>query len=195
MYTNGIKIGDNSYILSDEYGELTLLNGKIALEEIEEYIKLKNAYEDETVAYQCLQDALNEVHDLDKLSEKEDIEILAATIVIEGIFILFGALKLELNLAIRLLSIPLGTALISKLFIKPLLHGTKRARKIGEEEIKIEISRTKEKIKEIEEQINKLKEKIETESYFLQDEIIPVKTIRNEKTKVKMRVLKLNQNE
>ena len=41
MYTNGIKIGDNSYILSDEYGELTLLNGKIALEEIEEYIKLK----------------------------------------------------------------------------------------------------------------------------------------------------------
>ena len=47
MYTEGVKIGSNSYLLSDEVGTLTLLNGTCPQEEIEEYIKLKNKYEEE----------------------------------------------------------------------------------------------------------------------------------------------------
>ena len=45
IYTEGIKIGSNSYLLSNEDGILTLLNRTGTQEELEEYIKLKNEYE------------------------------------------------------------------------------------------------------------------------------------------------------
>ena len=91
-------------------------------------------------------------------------------------------------------SLPLIVYTISNI-VQTLVHGTKKKRAKQKEEVKIKLLSKNEKIKEIKTKMSKLKEKIETESYFWQDEIIPVKTIDNEKTNVKMRVLKLDKNE
>lgn len=194
MYVEGIKIGNNSYILSDEDGTLTLLNGKCTKEETEEYIKLKNSWEEELEEYRELQSILSEKNELDKIIKRINIKFFVIGILAEVLSLLITIRSLDLVSIIMLPSLPLIVYTMSNI-VQTLVHGTKKKRAKQKEEVKIELLSRKEKIKEIENKMSKLKEKIETEAYFLQDEIIPVKTIGNDKTKVKMRVLKLDKNE
>lgn len=193
MYVEGVKIGNNSYILSDEDGTLTLLNGKCTKEETEEYIKLKNSWEEELQEYRELQSILSEKNELDKIIKRINIKVSVVTILAELLSLLITGGSLDSVSIIMLPSLPLIVYPISNI-LQTLVHGTKKKRKEQKEEVKIKLLSKNEKIKEIENKMSKLKEKIETESYFWQDEIIPVTTVEKEKKSVKMRVLKLEQN-
>ena len=186
MYTEGIKIGDNSYILSDEDGTLTLLSGKGTPEEIEEYIKLKNTWEEEIDNHRILQDELSYINGHNKLARDFNI-FLSMMPVIAGIGTLIaGHLDLSVIIVMTILLDSFG------LFLKLSLCGTKNKRINQEFKIKEELQAQTEKVKEIEKKINRLNKKVETETYFWEDEIIPVTTIENKKYNVKMKVLKLD---
>ena len=46
MYTEGLQIGENSYVLSDESGDMILLSANGTSEDVEKYLKLENNYDE-----------------------------------------------------------------------------------------------------------------------------------------------------
>lgn len=193
MYTEGFKIGDNSYILSEE--PLTILTSKASQEAIEEYINLKNTYEEEIDEYGELQDDLSKINNKDRNSKKANIEIFLSTVLIEGLFIFIIALEnMELIPALQLLSFPILTSLMVGVIFKPIIYGTKKKRTKKKEALRTSLSKKNEEIRNIEKKMNKIKEKIEKETYLFEDEIIPVTTTEKTKSNIKIRVLKLDPN-
>jgi len=195
VYTEGIKIGDNSYILSDEDGNLTLLSGSDNQEKMEEYIKLDNQYEEKLEERNELREKISYIHELDKKSRKANIEIIITAIFLEGLFILLGALSLELpKILTILIGVPLGVTGIGNLG-KIDAYGTNKKRTKTKNKIKNEIEKVNEELKEIKLKMDTLKEKMEySEIDLYEDEIIPVTTVENKKANVKMRVLRLEYN-
>lgn len=193
MYTEGFKIGDNSYILSEE--PLTILTSKASQEAIEEYINLKNTYEEEIDEYGELQDDLSKINNKDRNSKKANIEIFLSTVLIEGLFIFIIALEnMELIPALQLLSFPILTSLMVGVIFKPIIYGTKKKRTKKKEALRTSLSKKNEEIRNIEKRMNKIKQKIENETYLFEDEIIPVTTTEKTKSNIKIRVLKLEPN-
>lgn len=193
MYTEGFKIGDNSYILSEE--PLTILTSNASQEAIEEYINLKNTYEEEIDEYGELQDDLSKINNKDRNSKKANIEIFLSTVLIEGLFIFIIALEnMELIPALQLLSFPILTSLMVGVIFKPIIYGTKKKRTKKKEALRTSLSKKNEEIRNIEKRMNKIKEKIENETYLFEDEIIPVTTTEKTKSNIKIRVLKLDPN-
>lgn len=193
MYTEGLQVGDGSYILSDESGNLTLLNGKCKLEEAEEYIKLQNKYEEKLDEKSSLQDTLFMINNKEARAKSTKITMTLSLLLAEGILIILGTASLPLIDAITVFSIPVVLTLVRAFVIKPIKYGTKKKREKQKLEITSKLETVIGEIKQVEKKMKKYKEKIECESYFREDEIIPVTTVENKKTNVKMRVLKLDQ--
>ena len=194
MYTEGIKVGNNSYVLSDEYGLLTILKSSNNQEQVEEYIKLKNLYEEERDEYSNLQNNKLEIDENEKFSKKFNIEVIPALFLAEGVIIcalLLG--KFELFAIVKLISFSTVIAVAAGVGLKILSFGTKKKRSKQREEINAKLIEQNDKLKELEKQINMLKKNVEEEAYFREDEIVPVTTVENKKANVKMRVLKLDQ--
>lgn len=190
MYTEGIKIGNNTYILSEEDGSLKMAIGSDDKEEMEEYIKLENIYEDKIEERNYLREERAELYELDKKSRKANIEIAISTILLEGIFILLCAATTAIEPLIIVPAITIGAGTIFRLEV----CGTKKKRKKKKNIINNEIEDINKELKEIKEKINTVKEKIKYSEIDLhEDEIIQVITEENKKTNVKMRVLKLEQ--
>lgn len=190
MYIEGIKIGNNTYILSEEDGSLKMTIGSDNKEEMEEYIKLENSYEEKLEERNYLQEKRAKLYELDKESRKANIEIAISTIFLEGIFILLGAATTAIELLIIIPTITIGAGTLAKL----LKCGTKKKRTSTKNILSNKIEVVNKELKEIKEKIDKLKEKMEYSEFYLQeDEIIRVITEENKKTNVKIRTLKLEQ--
>lgn len=194
MYIEGIKIGNNTYILSEEDGSLKMAIGSDNKEEIEQYIKLENSYEEKLEERNHLQEERNHLYELDKKSRKSNIQIVISAVILEGIFILLGGASQGLSTTISLLIEPVLIMTGLAVIFKTLMYGTKRKRTKNRNIINSEIEVVNKELKEMREKINTVKEKMEYSELDLhEDEIIPVITEGNKKTNVKMRVLKLEQ--
>ena len=194
MYTEGIKIGLNSYLLSDENGTLTLLNGTGTPEEIEEYIKLKNEYEEKSNEYSVLNNRLSRLYECDKQSKKANREIFLTTFILEGIMVTLMSMA---NISPIDLFVLVPAISISGGFIgKTIIYGTKKWRTEQKEQIKKELAAKGKEIETLADKMLELYKKIDYWEMAIdekEDEIIPVTTVENKKVNVKMRVLKLEQ--
>lgn len=194
MYTEGIKIGLNSYLLSDENGTLTLLNGTGTPEEIEEYIKLKNEYEEKSNEYSVLNNRLSRLHECDKQSKKANREIFLTTFILEGIMVTLMSMA---NISPIDLFVLVPAISISGGFIgKTIIYGTKKWRTEQKEQIKKELAAKGKEIETLADKMLELYKKIDYCEMAIdekEDEIIPVTTVEKKKVNVKMRVLKLEQ--
>ena len=83
MYTEGIKVGNKSYVLSDEEGTLRILNGNGTPQEIEQYINLKNNYGVKGNEYSFLNNRLNKLREFDKNAKKANVKIFLLALLIE----------------------------------------------------------------------------------------------------------------
>jgi len=192
MYTEGVRIGNNTYILSEEDGSLKMAIGSDNKEEMEEYIKLENMYEDKLEERNNLQEKRTHLYELDKNSRKANIEIAISTVILEGIFILLGGANQGLSTAISLLSTPVLVMTGIAVIFKPLMYSTKRKRTKKKNIINNEIEDVNKELEKIKEKIDTIKEKMEYSEFDLrEDEIVPVTTEENKKSNVKMRVLKI----
>lgn len=191
MYTNGIKKGDNSYIISEDDGNLKLISGSNRLEEMEEYIKLDNQYEEKKEEKNHISKELSQLYKFNKESKRRNIEILLTTIVIEGLLILLGALATQTESLVIFPAITIGIGVS----IKISKYGTKKKRTKTRIILNSRIEKVDEELKEIRTKMNTLKEKMDySEIDLYENEIVPVTTAENKKAHVKMRVLKLEQN-
>ena len=194
MYTEGIKVGNNSYVLSDEDGTLKILNGNGTPEEIEQYINLKNEYEIKGNEYSVLNNRLNKLREFDKSAKKANIKIFLLTLLIESFFIMLDLLSNTFRLDI-LVMMP-TMAIASGFASKNVLYGTKKKRFKEKEEIKNHLISKEKEIQLLADQMLTLYKKIDCHEVLIdekEDEIVPVTTVENEKVNVKMRVLKLDQ--
>lgn len=192
MYTEGIKIGNNTYIISEEDGSLKMALGSDNKKEMEQYIKLENSYEEKLEERNYLQEKRTNLYNLDKESRKANIEIVLTTIILESLFILLGGTNGELLTAATLLSAPIVVMTGIAIIFKPLMYGTKRKRTKMKNVINNKIELVNKELEEIKVKIDRVREKIEYSEFNLhEDEIIPVITEENKKTNVKMKVLKL----
>lgn len=193
MYKEGLQMGDNSYILSDEEGELTVINGTCTSQEMQEYIKLQNKYEEKTNEKIKLHRELIKINKKEKDAKLANLVITFSLFIIEGALIVLGFASLPLIEAIKVFGIPVVAALIGVFIIKPIKYGTKKKRIQQKAESNLRLEMIYDEIKEIEKEKRKYKEKIENVSYLLEDETIPVITVENKKVNVKMRVLRIDQ--
>ena len=188
MYTEGVKIGSNTYILSEEDGNLKMAIGSDNEEEMEQYIKLENLYEDKLKERNYLQEKRSHLYELDKESKKANIEIAISTVILEGIFIILGALNTTIEPLIIVPTITIGAGTIFKLAV----CGTKKKRTKKKNIINNEIEVVNKELSEMRKKITTLKEKMRySELDLYEDEMISVITEENKKSKVKMRVLKI----
>ena len=82
MYIEGIKIGNNTYILSEEDGSLKMAIGSDNKEGIEQYLKLENSYEEKLEERNYLQERRTELYELDKNSRKANIQIVISAVIL-----------------------------------------------------------------------------------------------------------------
>lgn len=195
MYKEGIKVGDKSYILSDEDGTLRILNGTGTSDEIEQYINLKNEYEIKGNEYSVLNNRLNKLREFDKKAKKENIKIFLLTLLIESFFIMLDLLfnTFHLDMLVILPTMTIASGFISK----NIFYGTKKERFKEKEEIKNHLISKEKEIQLLAAQMLKLYKKIDCHEMVIDEkeaEIVPVTTVENEKVNVKMRVLKLESN-
>lgn len=194
MYTKGLQIGDNSYLLNDEY-ELVLATINGTLEQMEEYIQMVNEYDDKLEEKSYFTDRLSEVHERDKKARITNIAMFITTIGSEVFTLTLSLMSGAFPTALFVLTptIPVicfGTGAISNF----ASYGTKKKRKKEREKLSNKISKIKEELKELENKIDTLKNQMQySETKIYEDEIIPVTTVDNKKSNVKMRVLKLDQ--
>jgi len=195
MYTEGLQIGDNSYVLSDESGNIILLSSNGTLEETERYLKLENDYEEKIDEKSEIQSAIQDINNKENKSKKANIEIIVTTFFLEGIFLLCGLSgTASLTGIIQLLSLPVITMLVVAGMFKPIMYGTKKGRAKRRQEENAKLEKVLEELKEIDKEKRNLKKKIEYENHFPEEEIIPVRTLENTKLNVKTRILRLDKN-
>ena len=193
MYTEGLQIGENLYIFQDDYGTITLLEGTGTSNEMNEYIKLKNEYEERGENYFELYGILQEVKGYDKEAKRLRNRLCLGTILAEGIFIIVGAVNL--NYLPEIL-ISIGTIGFTISMITPsILYGTKKKRIKIISEATGELEIEEKKIKKIVEKLQILNRKIEYEMIVdkKEENVVPITTVENKKANVKIRVLKLEQ--
>ena len=191
MYTEGLQIGDNTYLLNEE-DELVLATIEGTSEQMEEYIVLVNAYDEKMEEKFYLTDRLSEIHDKDKKARKHNIELFITTCFIEGLFVTLGLVSgtFPIDLLIFAPTLCIGIGVISKL----AFYGTKKKRSIQKTKIGEEILEIKKEQRELKKKIDTLKNQIYyQEMGIYEDEVIEVTTIENKKVNVKMRVLRLDQ--
>ena len=167
MYTEGIKVGNNSCVLASDDGTLRILSGDGTPEEIEKYINLKNEYEEKSNEYCALHNRLTELYEFDKSAKKADISTSLST-----------------------LSIGISSGIISKIVV----YGTKKQRIKQKEQIKNNLITKEKEIYSLADEMFKLYQKIDCQEVVIdekEDEIIPITTVENKKANVKMRILKL----
>ena len=193
-YTEGLQIGDNSYVLSDESGNMILLSAKGTPEEVERYLKLENDYDEKMDEKSEIQSIIQSINNKEKESKKANIEIIIALFILEGLFLLCG-LGGGASLAgtIQLLSFPVIT-MLGVTGIYKVIYGTKKGRTKKRNEANAKLEKVLEELKQIDKEKRKLKDKIEYENYFPEEEIVPVTTVENTKANVKMRILRLDKN-
>lgn len=194
MYTEGLQIGDNAYVLSDESGNIILLNSNGTFEETEKYLKLENDYEEKLDEKSEIQSIIQDINIKEKESKRANTEIIITTFLLDGVFLLCGAASLPLVETIKLLSLPVITMLFIAVTIKPMRYGTKKRRTKRRQEENAKLEKVLEELKQIDKEKRSLKKKIEYVNYFPEEEKIPVTTVENKKAKVKMRILRLDKN-
>ena len=185
MYTEGIKIGDDTYLLLDECNNVTLINGSSNTEETEEYVNLNNECDKKIELRNNLQKNLSTIHRLDNLSKKWNIRIILGSIFIESFILLIGSIN------IVSIVIPPTLFITGTLVMKRSDCLTKKKRKKLKLDTTEELSKVNEELEEITKKLKTLEEKIENETYLEDEKIIPVSTVENKKSNIKMRVLKL----
>ena len=192
MYTEGIKVGNNSCVLASDDGTLRILSGDGTPEEIEKYINLKNEYEEKSNEYCALHNRLTELYEFDKSAKKADISTSLSTLSIGGLFItldlLFNVFPLALLITVPVIGISSG--IISKIVV----YGTKKQRIKQKEQIKNNLITKEKEIYSLADEMFKLYQKIDCQEVVIdekEDEIIPITTVENKKANVKMRILKL----
>ena len=193
-YTEGIQIGDNSYVLSDESGNMILLNAKGTPQEVERYLKLENDYDEKMDEKSEIQSTIQSINNKELGSKLLNIKALFSLFITEVILFILGATSLELIEMIKVLSIPFVIALTTIGILKPIAYGTKKGRTKRRNEANAKLEKVLEELKQIDKEKRKLKDKIEYENYFPEEEIVPVTTIENTKANVKIRILRLDKN-
>lgn len=194
MYTEGLQVGDNSYLLQDE-DELVLATIEGTPEQMEEYIQTVNEYDKKREEKWYLTDRLSEIHDKDKNARIINIVMLIITICSEGLVLPLSIMSGSFPMAVFILGpiIPVicfGAGAITNY----LSYGTKKKREEQKQNLGKQILKIKKEQKELKKQIDILKKQIEYSEMSLdEEEIVLIRTIENKKTNVKMRVLRLNQ--
>ncbi len=184
-YESGVKIGENTYLLYDKANTSILMNGSGSTEEIEEYIKLNNQYDQKLELRNDIQKDLAKVQKLDKLAGKWNILILIYTIIGEIFCVTLGG-DIPIFLLMAAITIGLGS------WVKSAVCLSKKNRKKIKVEIAEELTEVNQELKEIKTKIDKIKEKNEYREINIQNELeVPITTEENKKSNVKMRVLKL----
>lgn len=194
MYVDGIKIGEKTYLLAEENGELKIATGSSNTEEMEEYLKLNNEYDEKMEEKNNLQQRLSDMNQIGRDLKRANLDALIATIIVEGMFIICIALgNIGLAGTITLLGFPLVVCGPILAIFKSLIYGTKEKRAKRKQETSKELERVQEELKELKNKIDGLNEKIEySEMELYEDEIVSVITEENKKANVKMRVLRLD---
>lgn len=189
MYTEGLQIGEKSYILQDDNQlKLATING--TKKEIEEYLQLNNEYEEKLEEKISLQKSLTQIYYNDKKAKKNNIEIFLTTLGIESAFIILSIISGTTPLILHFIvpSIILGTGILGKV----LIYGTKKDRKRNKQDTSILLSKVQEELKELKIKIDSIKKQIEyNENTIKKDDELAITTVENKKVNVKMRVLKL----
>lgn len=191
MYTEGVKIGDNSYLLQDN-DELVLATITGTTEQMEEYLQVANNCDEKLEEKYHLQNRLSEIYNNDKKAKKINIKTFIITSILEGVFLTLSFMtgSFPIDLLIFTPTICICTGIIAKI----ATYGTKKQRTKIENFIKSELSIIQNELKEIKTKKDTLKSQIEYQEIELkEDKIIPVTTIENKKSNVKMRLLKLEQ--
>ena len=191
MYTEGLQIGDNSFLLQDE-DELILATIDGTSEQMEEYIELVNSHDKKMEEKFYLIDRLSEIYDKDKKARKHNIETFITTCFIESLFLTLalvsGSFPIGLLIFVPIVCIGIGE--ISKL----AFYSTKKNRSVQKCKIGEKILEIKKEQREIKQKIDTLKNQIYyQEMGIYEDEVIEVTTVKNKKVNVKMRVLRLDQ--
>lgn len=195
MYTEGLQIGENSYVLSDESGNMILLSAKGTPEEVERYLKLENDYDEKLDEKSEIQSTIQNINNKEVESKKANIEIIITLFLLEGIFLLCGLSGVASPVGtMQLLGFPIITMLGVAGIFKPIMYGTKKGRAKRRKEANNKLVTVLEELKQIDKEKRKLKDKIEYENYFPEEEIIPVTTTEKTKANVKMRILRLDKN-
>lgn len=193
MYIEGIQINKKMYILSDEEGELTLLNSNLTPEETDQYIELENKFEEINDEINTMQKEINNINNKNRLSKRINRIIIMSVILTEGLFILLGALSQEpLKIFETIIMTPLSITIVGNIY-KIASCGTKKGRNKCKLKMENKISIEKENLKEIEKQKKKYQKNIEKKYCTLEEEIVSVTEVENKKPHVKMRVLRLDQ--
>lgn len=195
MYKEGIQLGDNSYILSDEDGELTIINGTCTSQEMEEYLQISNQYDEKLEEKFYLTDRISEINNNDKKAKITNIVMFITTIGFEGLTLTLSLMSSAFPTALFVLAptIPIicfGAGMISNI----VSFGTKKKRKQEREKLNGKNLEIKKELEEIKNKIDTIKNQIQySETRMYEDKIIPVTTVENKKANVKMRVLRLDQ--
>lgn len=192
MYTEGIQIGNDSYLLQDD-DELVLATINGTPNQMEEYVQLSNQYDEKLEEKFYLTDRLSEVHDKDVKAKKININTFITTFLTECFFIslcvVAGSFSIDMLIFVPTICISIG--LISRI----TECGTKKKRKKQKKEISDEIFKTKDELKQLQKKIDMLKNEMEYSEMGIYEEyeIIPITTVENKKANVKIRVLRLDQ--
>ena len=192
MYTKGLQLGDDSYLLQDD-DELVLATTNGTPNQMEEYIQISNQYEEKLEEKFYLTDKLSEVHDKEIKAKKININTFIITFLMESFFIALcvvgGIFPIEMLIFVPTMCI--STGLITRIE----KCGTKKKRKRQKKEISEEIFKIKNELKELQKKKDTLKNEIEySEMGIYEDfEMIPITTVENKKANVKIRVLSLDQ--
>lgn len=192
MYTEGYQIGDSSYLLQDENNELVLATIDGTSEQMKEYIKMVNEYDERRGEISFLTRMFSEIQYKDKKARKHSIETFITTCLIEGLFVslsfISGSFPKEVLILIPTMCI--STGIISKF----AFYGTKKKRKREKKKIGEQILEMEKEQMKLKNKINRLKYQMEySEMKMSDDKIITVTTVENKKVNVKTRVLRLDQ--
>ncbi len=185
MYTEGLQIGNNSYLLQDE-DNLVLAISKGTTEQMEEYLQVANDYDEGINRRNEQQQQLSKIRYLDKLSKKFEIAGIGLSIF----FIVTGIIISTVEI---LLIMPAASISITSMY-KLKICSTKKERKQKKASITKKIEEIQKELEELKIKRDILKEKIEySETELQEDGIIPITTVDNKKANVKIRVLRLEQ--
>lgn len=192
MYTEGLQIGDSSYLLQDESNELVLATIEGTSQQMEEYIQMVNQYDKNREEISSLIDRLSEINSKDKNAKIVNIGMILMTIGIEGLFLILkfvdSSFPVEVFMSIPAIGCSVG------IITSSACYGTKKKRKCEKKKIGEEyLEKEKEQMK-LKNKINILEHQIEySETKMSDDKTITVTTVENKKASVKTRVLRLNQ--
>lgn len=116
MYTEGIQIGNDSYLLQDD-DELVLATINGTPNQMEEYVQLSNQYDKKLEEKFYLTDRLSEVHDKDVKAKKININTFITTFLTECFFIslcvVAGSFSIDMLIFVPTICISIG--LISRI--------------------------------------------------------------------------------